>query len=66
MTSNNYGHKFVNHKSEEMICWTCGYVTPRVADPVAWMAEEEGGMVYLCGAWHGTSKVPYTKEGGEA
>ena len=56
-----YGHAFVPHKSEERICWGCGYVTPRDREPIEFMAEQNGGMVETCsGQWHVNGrKVPY-------
>lgn len=52
-----HGHHFKNFKSEEMICWACGFVIWRCASE----AEAEKALAALDGGacpgeWHGQHK----------
>jgi hypothetical protein len=54
-------HRFVNHKSVEMICWQCGYVIWRCKDSeeVDEAIQTLAGTRLRCGkAWHVTIPVP--------
>lgn len=56
------GHRFSPFKSEEMICWTCGYVIWRV-DSDTDAAEaikliERGEEAHCGGAWHRQIRRP--------
>ena len=56
-------HSFVNHKSEEMICWQCGYVIWRcdTAAEVASAINDLSGHLRACGKqWHETTPVRYS------
>jgi hypothetical protein len=55
-----FGHTFTKHKSEEMICWACGYVIWLVdtgTEAEEAVREIEGGDEIHCGgAWHVTER----------
>lgn len=49
-------HNFVNHKSEEMICWDCGYVIWRCKtdEEVLNTMKDLEGYAWKCPKkWHG-------------
>jgi hypothetical protein len=55
MTIRILDHAFVNHKSEEMICWGCGFVIWRCANAteVESAIVQLGGKKLACGKrWH--------------
>ena len=63
MTIQVDGHTFVNFKSEEMICRTCGYVIWRCDTPeeaknaIVQISGENSVHTNQCpGSWHGWSK----------
>jgi len=50
-----HGHNFVNFKSTEKICWTCGFVIEREmtkAEVEKLMIECVGFVAACGGAWH--------------
>lgn len=49
------GHHFSNFKSEELICWRCGYVIPRdysEREVQQQMIEIDGSLIKCGGVWH--------------
>lgn len=56
------GHKFCNFKSEEMICWQCGYVIWRcqtndeIEDAILQLADNPVFLNECPGTWHGWDK----------
>lgn len=52
-----YSHHFVNHKSDEQICWSCGTVIPRGlsdAETEEWLRNNLGKQCHCGGEWHRT------------
>jgi hypothetical protein len=51
------GHTFVNHKSEEMICWACGFVLGGQeldeAEVIEQLKEGQISLQQCPNKWHG-------------